>query len=1213
MGALLRVAAWALLAVAVAVAVAVAGLWLYLASDARKTFTDVPALHGGSVSFGSVGLSDPRDYPDVRLRLDDVRLSDRAFGGERRDVLRLGRLRLDLLADLRSDTLATVRRLTLRGGHLRLHTDSTGVSNLARLLGRGGEGDAEGDTGDHDRDEAEGEAHRCVLLAPDAEVALADVRLDLTHPAKGHDIGIRFDTLAVTDLRWGGGGGASAESGDPPRESGFGVSLLVDAFVDGIQLDAADGPYLDDGRLRGRLRVDLDDGVLHATAPGLDIAGNRVDFAAHYHTDKSDTSELVFAMDTTRLPRARPLLTGKLRRAIAPYDVAGDFASVTTLRHTFRAGDKPIVTVELDLPGNDALVRGARFGDSRVRGRFVNRLPGHDVHAVGYPRGVRFEIDTARTTLEGFDVRSGGALVVSPRGGPTTLRGGALIEGPAAAVTEVIAGEQFAFVAGTARAEATLRGPTGDVTALIVASDADIAFDDAEVVLPEAGVRLPLDSIRVVKRGADAAFVIGGATPGRGNPYFLSGALERFEALLRADAPNRVRSRVAFAAPRLEWRDVVEVLGGAGAGAGAGSEPLLPGEATVQAPAPDSLADVARKATLKDVLRLVEATFDPDLAIAVDTLAYYGFELHDFATGLHFERDGEVVRLERSRFRVDSGEVAFRGTLDIGRPAETPFDFALEARRLDLAALLPEVDYFGQELLADVGTLPDDVDVTIFQRGVVDDVRGLLPNRSEGSIEVVSNHDRPFEASIDFEPDRPDDPAFNSAHVELSGSPELFNGFFQTEDFFFAGGTFDFWLDYAGRVPTVRALLDHEDMGLSVARAGVRFADLDAVLPVTRLDVAVSRDTGEVSVVVRNAAIGQEVRVEGVARNVSEVVYGGTGRPFSADVEVTSPRLVWADLAELIGALADEADTAAPEPLSLQRGLRELLTEFNPRARLAIDELQLADGLTVDDVVGGLWMDADSVLHLDTTGFRYRGGEVEVAGAVALADLALTPFRAHLRTDALDVPGLLEGLGYLDVATLASLRRFEGELSAVADLGGAVTGEGAVLTESLAGAVSLEVRDLAVAGLAPVDTLRSRVGLLEERLAELEFAPIRTNVALDSGVLRVPFTELQSNGFGIWIEGDVGLGGEVDLWATVPLENLSRDYDVVPPLRGEAVPRWRAHVQLASGEAGGLSPKLRLSRRRFYKARGEVARARADRRRWRRARRGGGGGGGGGG
>ena len=146
-GALLRIAACALLAVVVAAALAVAGLWLYLASDARKTLTDVPALHGGSLSFGSVGLSDPRDYPDVRLRLDDVRLSDRAFDDERRDVLRFGRLRLDLLADLRSDTLATVRRLTLRGGHLRLHTDSTGVSNLARLLGRGGGGTPRGTRG----------------------------------------------------------------------------------------------------------------------------------------------------------------------------------------------------------------------------------------------------------------------------------------------------------------------------------------------------------------------------------------------------------------------------------------------------------------------------------------------------------------------------------------------------------------------------------------------------------------------------------------------------------------------------------------------------------------------------------------------------------------------------------------------------------------------------------------------------------------------------------------------------------------------------------------------------------------------------------------------------------------------------------------------------------------------------------------------------------
>ena len=1166
-----------LLALALLCALALAAAWAYLASDAPKTFREAAWLNGGSLEVRSLRLTDLADYPNVGLRATGVRLSDADFEPGRRDVLRIGELRLELLASPFADTLAAVERLTVRGGYFDLHTDEGGGSNLDRL--RDHEGPAPGgDTPDR---------HSRFILAEDAEILLADFRFDLTNPDKGHDIGAHLDSLRVTDLR---------------RGAGFGVSLYLDALVDGIQLDPGDGPYLERGRLRGGFDVSLDDRVLRAEAPALDIAGNRVDFSATYFPDRADTSVLRFAMASTRLTVARPLLTEKIRRAIAPYDVAGTFASVTTLRHTFREGDKPIVSVDLVLPGNDVEVQGTSFADSHVRGRFVNRLPGHDVHAVGYPRGVRFAIDTARTTLEGFDVRTGGALVSSPRGGPTLLRGPATIAGPASAASAVVGSEEFVFTEGTVRARTQLRGPTGDLTALIMGSDGEIAFDDAVVELPEAGVRLPIDSIHIAKRGAHADFTLGGATPGRDNPYLFSGELDNFEALLRVDAPNRVTSRVDFRSPRLEWRDALDLLGGR----------LDTASADAADVAIDSVAEAASKNTLKSVLRLVEATFDPELTIAVDTLAYYGFELHDFATGVDFEREGTLVRLERSRFRVDSGSVSFEGTLDISRPGETPFDFALEARRLDLAELLPEVDYFGQELLADVGPLPDDVDVTVFQRGSVDDVLGLLPNRSEGSIEVVSNGAQPFEASIDFEPDRPGQPDFNSAHVELSGSPTLFNGFFGTEDFFFEGGEFAFWLDYSGLVPDVRTLIDNEDMGLAVARAGVRFAELDAVLPVTRLDVAVSRDTGQVSIVVRNADIGQEVRVEGIARNVSEVVYGDTGERFSADVAVTSPRLVWSDLSALIGAFADESDTTADtatrvgpsEPLSLQRGLRSLMLEFNPRARLLIDTLQLSNSLVVDRVYGGLWMDADSVVHLDTTGFRYRGGAVEVAGVVDLADLAVSPFSAHLRTDALDVPGLLEGLGYLDSETLAALDRFEGELSAEASVSGVVTEAGEVWQNSLDGTLTLEVRDLAVAGLAPIDSLRSRVGLLEDRLAELEFAPVRTTLALDSGTLHIPFTELQTNAFGVWVEGDVDFDGEVDVWVTIPLENLFRDFDAVPPLRGEAVPRLRTHVQLAGSAGEGLTPKLRLSRRGLYRGQPGARRAwREARRRWRAARR----------
>ncbi|MBK9017613.1 MAG: hypothetical protein IPM82_28180 [Saprospiraceae bacterium] len=137
---------------------------------------------------------------------------------------------------------------------------------------------------------------------------------------------------------------------------------------------------------------------------------------------------------------------------------------------------------------------------------------------------------------------------------------------------------------------------------------------------------------------------------------------------------------------------------------------------------------------MKETIRGIQFNFQPRISVSVDTLEYFDLmELRKFKTGVHFENEQALV-LENTSFRYEEGQVNLRARFDVSKEDITPFNFELHAKNINLAKLLPPLDYFKVKLLANMDALPDNVSLDIKHKGILDDQNGLIPSTSSGKL-----------------------------------------------------------------------------------------------------------------------------------------------------------------------------------------------------------------------------------------------------------------------------------------------------------------------------------------------------------------------------------------------------------------------------------------------------------------------------------------------
>lgn len=1135
------------------------GLW-YLGSDRVKTFENLAFVGGGSFSVGSITIADVWDYPEINLTVCDLHLwenelthVDSAFF-----VMEEGRVRLR--ADLLNSDTILLREVIYNGGRLHIIKDDQNQDAIERMRGR--------------RPEAQTNPRFLIVGSPKLNAGIHHVDFRFSNPYRGKEYAGFINRLDVSDLHLGKDRSAV---------------LDFDIAMRGLTFKRSDGPFVKDTRLQGVLQYEHIGPLLSGRIPHLRADSTAIEFAASLYPNSDSISHLHFVLPSANMKSIRPMLSLGLKEKMNDYNVEGEFPAVVDFYRANEPGSKPEVHVEIKLRGNTARVAEHLFKSTYLNGTFINRLPAKIGDFTPDRNGSVFDIDTISANGFGFAFTTANASVISPTGQGSLINAKLHARGPASALSTLLKSDQYLFTKGEVEIDAALDGPLNEKTKLLDQSNGILRFTNPSIRLVDADVQLPLKHLTLDKQGNEANVKLEGVTLSEKHAFRIEGEVRGVSRIIGGANRDPVQSTVEVASPHLTWADLAAYLG----------TKVNEDTATLT---DSTVYKGFDPVSLKKVLTSIETSFQPTLDVRVDTLSYLDVALTSFQTGMHFQTSDTLV-LERTTFLLDTAKVGFGGSLSIGDLGKTTYRFSLNAKHVDVEELLPKVNYLGSELLAELKTLPNDVDIEIDQLGFIHDRDGILPNSSTGFIDLVSNKQKAFRARVDFEPDRSNEPAFNSTVVNIQGNASLFNDFFDTEEFLFQDGDFDFFMAYAGLIPDLRTLVENEEMSLDLRNGQVLFKSADLEIPINSLTLDMLRDTAEVRLFLRSEELGQELRVDGVANNLSEVVLGEAGKQFSTDASVVSERIVWKDLNALIGSFSGEKDTTVE--LNLRKTTRAIMMKFRPNVHLRIDELQLNNRLAILDVESGLRMDDNQRLHVDTTGFIYGNGSVKLAGSIDLKRLELTPFDLYLNTEELDLASLLEGFDHFGITSLKETETLEGKMSLGLNLDGDILGDGGnFVSETASGVMSFSFFDLQVDGLTQIDELAKRFKI-SNRLDNLKFAPVTNIVTLDTNTIHLPLMEIPSSAFRVFVEGDMSLGESMDFWVSVPLANLiTPDSTAALKPIGYATHKFKVHVEFAKkGAEEDLETKLRLSRRKFYKQRQDLGTWKANRKYWKEERK----------
>ena len=281
------------------------------------------------------------------------------------------------------------------------------------------------------------------------------------------------------------------------------------------------------------------------------------------------------------------------------------------------------------------------------------------------------------------------------------------------------------------------------------------------------------------------------------------------------------------------------------------------------------------------------------------------------------------------------------------------------------------------------------------------------------------------------------------------------------------------------------------------------------------------------------------------------------------------------------------------------------MSKFRPDVQLRIKELQLNNRLALQQVQSGLRMDAQHRLHVDTTGFSYGQGSMQLAGSIDLNNLDATPFDLYLNANELNLASLLEGFDHFGIASLKETKILEGKMNLDLDLEGDILGEPAqFVSETGKGVMSFSFYDLEIDGFSYLDDLAKKFKMVD-RLDDLKMAPLTNVVTFDSNTIHLPMMEIPASAFRLFLAGDLEIGGAANFWVSVPLNNLMMP-DPATALQpvGYADNKFKVHVEFSNDEEEGeIKPKLRWSRRKYYKQRQELAMWKAEKKVWRDERK----------
>ena len=1129
-------------------------------SDLKLNKIDEQIDQQANVAVGDIKIRNKKvgAGQDLAIDIHNVGIGDSPSNDKTKQAVRLNEVSVHVLAD-DDYSFLQMKEVNVSDGNINLFNDLTNQSNHKKLFGVKLKAKSKSQKPRTDSKPS--------INIDGVIVQLEGIDIAVVDEVKNKHIAARLAKLATVV--------------QANQDTSANVDLNLD--IDQLAFNTIKGAYLSNSLVQGNLQVAKSKEIIGIDCPDLLINDEKFNVNAKLVNDKSSPTLLTIEKSDAETKSIRPLLTNAIQNSIATYDVQGPFYAKAHVQ--FIPGKKdPRVEVDLRVNNKTVKAKGQSIKNAKLEATFVNRLYDDARQHSEDKRNVRFMIHTVQGVFNGLQMDSKNALITSTPNGGDRLVAKANISGSASAASRYLKHDNFYFEDGNFNLSTDINGSLNNLDDLITGTNLNLSMDDLQVHYPAGNTIFPFRILELNKEGEKTTFHFEGYTEKEKRPFHIRGEVDRVESILFPGRGDRMQAKAHIRASSVSWEGVIALFG---------KEGIMSSFKKAD--------EKQAKRSMKQTLAGIQQSFHPEVRITIDTVLYgKDIELLNFQSGVKFNDERTLV-LEETSFNLEEANVTLDGELKINELDFTRFDFDVELNHLDFDALMPKFDYFGVHLIKQIHDQPDNLMMKIKLTGELDDNAGLKPESINADIMYESFAEDKFTGQIKLKAN----PSTKKVDVVFghSGHPRSFNHLLGADKYRFDNGWYTVSFQFDDNFKSLAQMVEESTFNLTIDDAEVYMIDLDMTIPLTRIEVASIRNKAYYHLLLRSDSLNQEIAFNGIVNNIRHFAFKDTKEPYEIELEISSPRIVWDDLKQLIAfQKKDSAQTKSGK--ALKESFTQVLKDFNPNVSLKLNELVYSDQIRFEDIFAHAYLEGNHLI-IDSANVDYGKSSVRASLNADMGHADVLPFQMKLKLDEIDVGQTLTHFDYFNVAALREAKQLEGNvwldliLSAEMDL----ENQG-FITEKTVGEVNVRLEDVVIEDLHMIDTIAEGLGR-EKRFEVLRLAPIESRVKIKGQRLEVYETEIQSNAIHAFVEGTIDKTSPENLWISVPLSNIKKpNLEETPDKTGYGAAGRKLYLELISSEdEDNGKMKVHLRKKKFFQQRFKAKQFRAYKRINRRARK----------
>lgn len=1122
----------------------------YLNSGKRKILQGIQQINHGVVEFDRVNLDVLRSFPWVTLKFSDIIIKDSLFSSHSEALLEAEKLHIKISLRRLIRRKIDLQGISIHNGKIGLITLEDGYNNLKSFLSNSSN--------------TPKSSVPIRLSQSDLSLDISDTRVTLDN----HKLDQRIDAY-INDIT-----STLMINGD---------TLMGDTHMDllmkELNLNKEKGPFFKDAEIAGDFSgwMNLDSQQVHINP--FDLGINKQVF--HTEMDFKTTGERPFLFrfenPQTMFRNTISLLNNRIQYELRNYDIRTPFHSKTKLEGWLVKGGHPLVTVDFNLKKTQIGIFEYNLDSVDMKGRFVNRIYGDTISKDQSRKHFRIEIDSAGGQYEGIHLATQKALFTKKQPDTAAFDIFLLGDGYPKQLSSLLENKKFLFNKGKFTLDLDYDGKYSGMNDVLKGSYATLQMYGFEISYAPIKVSFPVNRLTLNKSAGDSQFKILTQTFSQKNEFVIEGGLNNFPNLIFDRIPGETSSMAEISAKKLSWNDFLDLFGKKG---------LLKknGERTAS----------AKSASLKKFVSGLYDSFQPRLAIRVDTLVYSDeFEVHNFTSSVYY-RDATTLVLEDTRFNYGEGNLKMSLVMDIQHPEKTPFDLCLETEKVNLKQLLPPFDYFDIAYLQNNENLPENVSLNISHQGTLLDQVGLLTNTSVGKIQFSIDEGETAKGTIIYQPDTSllakrgaSENTINTT-IQVEGQPEIISDLFNNEKFFFQGGNFSVNFSYNGDVANLEELFNTSNTHLNIKQTQVYYKPAEIVFPIEHLDLQMQRENAAFNLLLGADSMEQEIAIQGNLLQFGGLLLNREESNVSSNVEISSPHLSWDNFLTFFDNTSLESSSTQLQAQGLKKTLMGIYDTFHPILELKVDTFTYNEKLSFHNFTSRAQLDDTYTLVLDSTGLQYGKGNAKLKASFDLEDLYQTPFYMAFETQKINLGKFMDDFDYFNVSTFEKIEKMAGEVSLNGEFIGTVKDSVGLIPEDSRGKLYFLVENAQVKGFERLEDLAAKV-FRRSRFENIYFSPISNTVVIRGNQIEIPQMEVQSTAFSMFVEGTFSYGDSTNMWISIPINNLKKRDDSSPPEQiGYGQAGKKIYVEVYTDKQGVDQFKLRLSKKRFYEQQGRL-------------------------